>query len=72
MSEPQKFSFGDSSVAIAYDNVLVRVLFEPWAVRLVEEYGPWQDKRVLDLATGTGIVSCTGGISAALSKSLIN
>jgi ubiquinone/menaquinone biosynthesis C-methylase UbiE len=57
MSEPQKFSFGDSSVAIAYDNVLVRVLFEPWAVRLVEEYGPWQDKRVLDLATGTGIVA---------------
>jgi len=52
-----KFSFGDDSVANAYDNVLVPVLFEPWANRLVDEYRPWTGRRVLDLATGTGIVA---------------
>ncbi|MHC4150166.1 MAG: class I SAM-dependent methyltransferase, partial [Planctomycetota bacterium] len=57
MNESQKFSFGDNSVASAYDNVLVPVLFEPWAVRLVEEYRPWEGRRVLDLATGTGILA---------------
>jgi ubiquinone/menaquinone biosynthesis C-methylase UbiE len=57
MSESQGFTFGDNSVASAYDNVLVRVLFEPWAVRLIEEYQPWEGRRVLDLATGTGIVA---------------
>ena len=55
MNETQKFSFGDNLVASAYDNVLVPVLFEPWATRLVEEYGPWGGRRVLDLATGSGI-----------------
>lgn len=57
MNETREFSFGDDSVASAYDNVLVQVLFEPWAVRLVEDYGPWEGRRVLDLATGTGIVA---------------
>ena len=55
MNETQKFSFGDNSVASAYDNLLVPILFEPWAARLIEEYGPWQGRRVLDLATGSGI-----------------
>lgn len=55
MSETQKFSFGDNSVASAYDNVLVPVLFESWAARLIEEYGPWEGGHVLDLATGSGI-----------------
>jgi ubiquinone/menaquinone biosynthesis C-methylase UbiE len=57
MSETAEFSFGDNSVASAYDNVLVRLLFEPWAVRLVEDYQPWEGRHVLDLATGTGIVA---------------
>ena len=57
MSDTKEFSFGDDSVASAYDNGLVPVLFEPWAVRLVEEYQPWEGRRVLDLATGTGIVA---------------
>jgi len=57
MNETQKFSFGDSSVASAYDNVLVQVLFESWAARLIEEYQPWEGRRVLDLATGSGIIA---------------
>ena len=57
MNETQEFSFGSGSVASAYDNVLVQVLFEPWAVRLVEECRPWEGNRILDLATGTGIVA---------------
>ena len=57
MSEKQEFSFGDNSVASAYDNVLVKYLFKPWAARLIEEYQPWEGRRVLDLATGTGIVA---------------
>lgn len=57
MSEPAEFTFDDDSVASAYDNGLVPVLFEPWADRLVREHGPWEGRQVLDLATGTGIVA---------------
>ena len=57
MNESREFSFGDNSVANAYDNALVPILFEPWAARLVEEHRPWEGRRVLDLATGTGIVA---------------
>ncbi len=57
MNQTQKFSFGDDSVAIAYDNFLVPILFEPWAIRLVDEYQPWKGQRILDLASGTGIVA---------------
>jgi SAM-dependent methyltransferase len=55
MNETQKFNFGDNSVASTYDNVLVPVIFEPWAAQLIEEYRPWENRRVLDLATGSGI-----------------
>jgi ubiquinone/menaquinone biosynthesis C-methylase UbiE len=57
MNETREFSFGDDSVASAYDSSLVPVLFEPWAVQLIEEHRPWEGRRVLDLATGTGIVA---------------
>jgi len=57
MSESREFSFGDNSVANAYDSALVPILFEPWAAQLVEEHQPWEGRRVLDLATGTGIVA---------------
>jgi SAM-dependent methyltransferase len=57
MNKGKSFSFDDDSVASGYDNGLVPVLFEPWAIRLAEEYGPWEGRRVLDLATGTGIVA---------------
>ena len=57
MSQPNEFNFADNSVASAYDSVLVPILFKPWADRLVKEFGPWDGQRVLDLATGTGIVA---------------
>ena len=57
MSKSQEFSFADNSVALGYDNELVPVLFLPWAQDLVSEFGPWEGTRVLDLATGTGIVA---------------
>lgn len=55
MSDTQKFSFSDSSIAGVYDSVLVPILFQPWAARLVEEHQPWEGRRVLDIATGSGI-----------------
>ncbi len=57
MTEFSDFSFRDNSVAGAYNDVLVPVLFEPWAVGLVEDYGQWETMCVLDLATGTGVVA---------------
>jgi len=57
METTKEFSFGDNSVAASYDDVLVPILFAPWAERLAMEHGPWTGRRVLDLATGTGIVA---------------
>jgi ubiquinone/menaquinone biosynthesis C-methylase UbiE len=57
MNSNEIFSFGDSSVAAAYDNYLVPVLFEPWAQQLITDHKPWLGKSVLDLATGTGVVA---------------
>ena len=56
MEPSRRFEFGDKAIAEAYDTVLVKTLFRPWAVQLVAEYGPWEGRRVLDLATGTGVV----------------
>lgn len=57
MDKPREFSFGDLSVAAAYDRVLVPMLFVPWAEQLVEEFQPWNGKSILDLATGTGVLA---------------
>ena len=57
MNKSNEFSFSDDSVAGSYDDVLVPILFEPWAKALIDAYGPWQGKSVLDLASGTGIVA---------------
>ena len=57
MSEPVKFDFSGDSVATGYDNFLVPVCFEPWTKALIEEHRPWTGRRVLDLATGTGVVT---------------
>ena len=57
MSATTTFDFNSDAIARAYDDVLVPHLFEPWAEHLVETEGPWDGLRVLDLATGTGIVA---------------
>jgi len=57
MSNIPALEFGDDSVARAYDNGLVPVLFHPWAEQIVADHMPWSGKCVLDLATGTGIVA---------------
>lgn len=57
MGTPDKFSFAGGGVADAYEDLLVPVLFEPWAQHLVSEQDDWTNMRVLDLATGTGIVA---------------
>ena len=57
MVQSSGFDFGDNSIAGAYADVLVPILFEPWAQSLLEEYGPWEGRSVLDLACGTGIVA---------------
>jgi len=57
VTEPREFSFSGDSVAKAYDEVLVPVLFEPWATRLVENGVTWKGRHILDLATGTGVVA---------------
>ena len=57
MSSPGNFSFAGGGVADAYEDLLVPVLFEPWAHHLLAVQDDWKNKRVLDLATGTGIVA---------------
>ncbi len=57
MIDSPEFDFGRATVASAYDDVLVPVLFRPWAERLIEEHGEWNGRVVLDLATGTGVVA---------------
>jgi ubiquinone/menaquinone biosynthesis C-methylase UbiE len=57
MSNSRDFGFGDDSVAVAYADVLVPILFEPWARALIELNQSWNGCNVLDLATGTGIVA---------------
>jgi len=57
MEKSSEFSFGDQSVADAYDAVLVPILFGPWAAQLVDDFKLWQGRCVLDLATGTGVLA---------------
>ena len=57
MKKQAEFSFGDDSIAKAYDTVLVPSLFEPWASQLVNDNKPWKASNVLDLACGTGVVT---------------
>lgn len=57
MNKSNEFSFGNDSVALAYDTVLVPALFKPWANRLIKENKPWSGNYVLDLACGTGVVT---------------
>jgi len=57
MKDQVEFSFGDDSIARAYDTILVPSLFEPWTSQLIDDYKPWSSSNVLDLACGTGVVT---------------
>jgi SAM-dependent methyltransferase len=57
MSATTYFDFNDQTVARAYDDVLVPSLFQPWATQLIQNNGPWEGLRVLDIASGTGVVA---------------
>ena len=53
----ETFEFSGGKIAEKYDEILVPVMFEPWAELLLERLSPNSDWQVLDLATGTGIVA---------------
>ncbi|NIP32273.1 MAG: methyltransferase domain-containing protein [Candidatus Dadabacteria bacterium] len=57
MSKSNDFEFGDKSVASSYEEILVPVMFDPWARELINDYPLWNNSRILDLAAGTGIVT---------------
>jgi ubiquinone/menaquinone biosynthesis C-methylase UbiE len=44
--------------AETYDSYLVPAVFEPWSRELIKRALVWKGDRVLDVATGTGIVAC--------------
>lgn len=44
--------------AETYDSYLVPAIFEPWSRELIKRAQVWKGDRVLDVATGTGIVAC--------------
>jgi len=72
MNNDMKLDFSNDSIALAYDQVMVPLLFEPWTERLIIENSPWSSRYVLDLACGTGAVTksllnqvtCTGKVYA--------
>ena len=66
MNRPS-FNFDGGGIAEKYDEILVPVMFDPWADLLLEEVAPDPAWRVLDLATGTGIVAHK--VASLLSKS---
>lgn len=57
MPETQSFDFTSGSFPAGYDRFLAPRLFEPWARLLIEEIALQPHERVLDVATGTGVVA---------------
>ncbi len=50
-------AFASASVPDAYERNLVPALFEPWAAVLLDTVGIFGGARVLDIASGTGVVA---------------
>jgi ubiquinone/menaquinone biosynthesis C-methylase UbiE len=57
LTERREFEFGGGSIAEDYDDVLVPLMFDPWAELLIGAMPPESSWDILDLATGTGIVA---------------
>jgi SAM-dependent methyltransferase len=55
--DPRSTAFTSASVPENYERRLVPVIFEPWARLLVDEVGVRPGDRVLDVASGTGVVA---------------
>jgi len=50
-----------------YDSYYVPAIFEPWSRELIKRAQVWKGDKVLDVATGTGIVACRiAGTGAAV------
>ena len=57
MAERSQIAFGSGRGAERYDEVLVPLIFDPWAEMLLETLPPEPGWDILDLATGTGVVA---------------
>lgn len=53
----ETLNFNSDSIARAYDNILVPTLFSPWAKLLIKDFTTLTNETIIDLATGTGIVT---------------
>ena len=55
--ESRRDAFTAVSVPDAYDRYMRPQLFEPWAVDLIKTAGVVANRRVIDVASGTGVVA---------------
>ena len=57
MSEPNDFDFSNKDLASLYEDVLVPVIFDTWGRQFLDDFPIWSNRCILDLATGTGILT---------------
>src|SRR5579875_811135 len=57
MSSDRSSAFSSESVPDEYERHLVPAVFEPWAEVLLDTVGVAPGSRVLDVASGTGVVA---------------
>ncbi len=57
MTNERGFNFSNAGVSTAYDDVLVPLMFKPWAEALLRHVAPPEGANVVDVASGTGIVA---------------
>jgi ubiquinone/menaquinone biosynthesis C-methylase UbiE len=57
MLEGSRFKFDDARVPVAYDDLFVPRLFNPWAVNLLNAVAPIAGETVVDVACGPGTVA---------------
>jgi ubiquinone/menaquinone biosynthesis C-methylase UbiE len=72
-TEPDRRStaFASSSVPENYERLLVPVLFGPWAEILLDAVGVTSGDRILDVASGTGVVARLAAARAGVSGSVV-
>jgi ubiquinone/menaquinone biosynthesis C-methylase UbiE len=72
-SEPDRRStaFASSSVPENYERLLVPVLFRPWAEILLDSVAVQPGDRILDVASGTGVVARLAAARAGVTGSVV-